>query len=421
MRISVPYGDGSQEAEIKGRHRVQVIDVDCSPAAKPIEELIRQALDHPDGTPKLEQMVKPQDRIAVIMNDQTRPGPNAEILAEIMRRLKSAGVPEERVFIVIATGTHRAPDEAELKTIVGEDFYGKLPVHVHDCQDGDHVFLGETKTGLPVWIDRQVAEADFVIATGLIAPHHTAGFSGGRKSIVPGVAGMETLRIHHSLPIRPYEPSMGIAGGNPFHETALEAAKLVKVRMIVNVVQDAHKQNVDCVAGDMEKAHLRGMEICRRFNSVEVPEPADIVITSPGGAPRDCNLYQSQKAISSAELFARKEGAVFILCARAEDGIGGKLLETWLEEAKNPQEVIGRFREVGFQVGNNKAFMFARAMLKGEIIVVSDRLDPLKLEKMMLSWAPDLQTAVDRVADPNGNQSIIVLPRAVSLIPSFKK
>lgn len=419
MRISVPYGDGSQEAEIRGDHKVRIIDAAVSPAAGPVEEMIREALDHPVGTPGLEQLVGPQDRIAIIMNDQTRPGPNGEILAEIMKRLGAAGVPDDHVLVVIATGTHRAPDEEELKTIMGAAFYGTLAVHIHDCRDGSHVYLGETKTGMPVWIDRQVAEADFVIATGLIAPHHTAGFSGGRKSIVPGVAGMETLRIHHSLPVRPYEPSMGITEGNPFHETALEAAKFVKVGFIVNVVQDAHKQNVDCVAGDMEKAHQKGMEICRRFNSVEVPEPADIVITSPGGSPRDCNLYQSQKAISAAELFARKEGAVFILCARAEDGIGGKLLEEWLEEADGPQEVIDRFREVGFQGGNNKAFMFARAMLKGEVIVVSDCLDPEKLKKMMLSWAPDLQTAVDRVVDASGNQSIIVLPRAVNLIPAF--
>lgn len=419
MRISVPYGDGNLEAEIRGNHKVRIIDVAASPADKPVEELICQALDHPVGTPELEQMVKPQERIAIIMNDQTRPGPNREILAEIMKRLKRAGVPDDHVSVVIATGTHRAPNEEELKTIMGEAFYGKLTTHIHDCQDGAHVYLGETKSGMAVWIDRQVAEADFVIATGLIAPHHTAGFSGGRKSVVPGVAGMETLKIHHSLPIRPYEPSMGYAEGNPFHETALEAAKFVKVRFIVNVVQDAHRQNVDCVAGDMEKAHKKGMEICRKFNSVEVSEPADIVITSPGGSPRDCNLYQSQKAVSAAELFARKEGAIFILCARAEDGIGGKLLEEWLGEADNPQDVIDRFQKVGFQGGNNKAFMFARAMLKGQVIVVSDCLDPVKLKNMMLSWAPDLQTAVDRVVDESGNQSIIVLPRAVNLIPVF--
>ena len=232
---------------------------------------------------------------------------------------------------------------------------------------------------------------------------------------------METLRIHHSLPIRPYEPSMGILEGNPFHLAALEAAKKVRVRFMVNVIQDAYKQNIGCVAGDLELAHEKGVGICRGATAVRVPGPADIVVTSPGGSPRDCNLYQSQKAISAAEMFARKEGAVFILCARAEDGIGGELLKRWLEEAHSPQEVVERFRREGFQGGNNKAFMFARALMRGEVIVVSQYLKEEELKAMMLSWAPDLQTAVDRVSIPGKKQRMIVLPRAVNLIPVVEK
>lgn len=417
MEISIPYGNGFQNAVIEDEADVQIIDVPRAEVTQTAEMLIEDAMEHPIGTRRLEELVKLSDRIAILINDQTRPGPNAEILHAVMTRLLKAGVSQEQVHIVIATGTHRAPTEEELFVLLGSRYYGKIKTHAHDCMDGTHVYMGDTKSGMPVWIDRTVAEADFVIAAGLIAPHHTAGFSGGRKSIVPGVAGYETLRIHHSLPIRPYEPSMGIMEENPFHLAAVEAARKVRVGFIVNMVQDAYKQNVGCVAGDLEAAHMSGVRLSRRINSVRVPELADIVITSPGGAPRDCNLYQSQKAISVAEMFSKKDHATYILCARSEDGIGGRLLQQWLQEAKTPEEVIERFRQEGFKAGNNKAFMFARALKKGKVIVVSEYLDPEILKGMMLSWAPDLQTAIDRVHKEGQKHKIIVLPRAVNLIP----
>lgn len=417
MLIRVPYGDSWQEAMLDEGTRVQVIDVPDSPVAETPSHMIGKAMEEPIGTPRLEDMVTPSDEIVIIMNDQTRPGPNEEMLAEIMARLHAAGVNHRQVQVVIATGTHRGPTEEELDTIMGERYHQELRIHIHDSQDGCHVHVGDTRSGMPVWIDRHVANAGFVIAAGVIAPHHTAGFSGGRKSIVPGVAGMETLKIHHSLPIRPYEPAMGVFEENPFHLAALEAARLARIHFIVNAVQDAHKQTVACVAGDMEAAHQAGVQICRRVNTVAIRESGHIIITSPGGSPRDCNLYQSQKAVSVAEMFAKKTGAKFILCARAEDGIGGRLLQQWLEEAKSPQEVIDRFAREGFQAGNNKAFMFARALKKGEVIVVSDFLDRTVLGKMMLSWAPDLQSAVNQALEPDKNQRIIVLPQAVNIIP----
>jgi nickel-dependent lactate racemase len=417
-QIKVPYGNGYQEAQLDDSIPVQIVDPECPEVTTPVTQLIAEALDNPIGTKRLEEMVTPEDHITIIVNDHTRPGPNAEIVDAIMKRLEKVGVPDDHVEFVVATGSHRASTPEELDKILGEEYHRRIRVHNHDCQnDEEHVYLGETESGMPLWVDKRVAEASFIITTGLIAPHHAAGFSGGRKSIVPGVAGIKTLHIHHSLPIRPFEPAMGYFEENPFHLAALEAAKKTNVRFIVNAVQDVHKQNIACVAGDLQKAHEAGVAICRKANTVEVKELADVVVASPGGAPRDCNLYQAQKALSVAEVFGKKGDCTFILCARAEDGVGEGVFRQWLEEAKTPEEVIERFRKEGFNVGNNKAFMYARALTKGRVIIVSENVTKEELEKMMLGWAPNLQAALDMVCAEKKPRQVIVLPKAVSLIP----
>ena len=320
--IEVPYGLTSQKAVIPDGIPVQVVDPECPPVTKTVEELIEEALDHPVGTARLEEMISKEDKALIIVNDQTRPGPNREMAEAVIRRLNRAGVPDSQIQIIVATGSHRGPTGQEIDALVGKQVHERVRVVSHDCKN-NNVYLGTTKGGLPVYVDRMVAEASFIITTGLIAPHKAAGFSGGRKSIVPGVAGIETLRIHHSLPIRPFEPALGWMEENPFHQAAYEAARLVQVKFILNAVQDPHKQNVAVVAGDLDEAHKKGVAICRAHNTVECEKQGDLVIASPGGSPRDCNLYQGQKALATAELFAKKgDHTVLILVASAEDGIG---------------------------------------------------------------------------------------------------
>lgn len=417
MHISIPYGDGYQEADIdESRVKVEIVDPPKKAAEKSVEELIREALDRPVASERLEEMAKPEDKITIMVNDQTRPGPHAQMCKAIVERLHRAGVPDENMTFVIATGSHSGPNEEQLDQILG-GLQNQIRVHVHDCNDGDHVYMGKTKTmDVPVYLDRFVAESSFIVTTGLIAPHHVAGFSGGRKSIVPGVVSMDTLKIHHSLPIRPYEPAINYFEENPFHLIALEAAKLVKVRFILNVVQDVHKQIIAAVSGDLEEAHRAGVEDCRRGNRVEVHGLADVVISSPGGAPRDIDLWQSQKALSVSELLCIPKGCTFILCARAEKGIP-QLFMDWMSEASCPEDIVERFRKEGFGIGSNKAFMYARALIKGNIILVSEGLTEEQAHSVMMDWAPDLQTAVDRVMRECAPKKITVVPRAVNIIP----
>ena len=236
---------------------------------------------------------------------------------------------------------------------------------------------------------------------------------------MPGVAGFATIRANHSLPISSYEPIIGMLAGNLVHETALEAARKVGVDFIVNSVTDPNKRNIAFVAGDLEAAHAVGVKISREVCEVEIDKLADIVIASPGGYPRDRSLWQAQKALSVAEVLV-KPGGTIILVAECRDGIGEGVFHEWLAEASNPEEVIERYRREGFTIGGNKAFMVARALTKARIIIVSDMLSQEELESMHLESARNLDEAFVMASTEGGSPSILVLPKAVTMIPVLK-
>lgn len=421
--IAIPYGEAVKKLEIQGWPNLRVVSVPPTRDTKDEAVLLEQALDNPINSRKLEELVTPQDQIAIVVNDHTRPGPTRLIVASLLKRLAIAGVSDNQIRFVVATGTHRASTNEELNEIIGPEALRRIRTVCHDCRDNNSlVYIGDSEHAkLPVYINKVVAEATFRITTGLIAPHHRAGFSGGRKSILPGIAGFETIRVNHSFPISSYEPAIGQLEGNLVHETALEAAKKVGVNFIVNSVTDPNKRNIAFVAGELEAAHAAGVKLSREVCEVEIDQLADVVIASPGGYPRDRNLWQSQKALSVAELLV-KPGGTIILVAECRDGIGEGVFRKWLAEACSPEEVVERYRREGFTIGGNKACMVARALTKARIIIVSDKLSSEELESMHLESACAIDEALARI-DPEGSSSpsILVVPKAVTMIPVFKK
>lgn len=420
MKITMPYGETAMEALLPEGIPVQLVDIPPAAVSQSESDMLAQAMEHPIGTETLKRMVSPKDSVVIVVNDQTRPGPNARIMEAIAAQLDAAGVPDENVTVLFATGSHRAPTPAEMETIVGKSVYQRYRMVAHRCtDDASLAYLGDTPEGMPLYINRYAAQCTFLITTGLITQHHCAGYSGGRKSIVPGIAGFQTLHYHHSFPVYQYEPAMDFMHGNPFHEIALEAAKKAGVRFIVNAVQDTHKNVVGFVAGDLEQAHEAGIALCRQVSVTEVERRADVIIASPGGAPRDIDLYQSQKALSVAELICR-EPCVFILVAACSDGFGEGSFREIMETYADPDEIIGAYAREGFTVGSNKAFNYARALKKGRIIVVTQSLSRESVERAHLEWAATLQDAVNMAIEPGTAPTVTVIPHASGIYVRVK-
>ena len=414
-RVQIPLGRESVSVNVP--NLLSIVRPHPCPPVPDDAAAIRHALAHPVGTPPLADIARGKKDAVIVVNDHTRPYPGALMVKEIAAVLNAEGIPDSRITVLIACGIHKPQDRAGLTQLYGEEILSRFTVLNHNAaDDANIVYLGTTSGGVDVRINRIYAEASLRILTGLIAPHHAAGYSGGRKSIVPGISGIESLKKHHSLPIRPFYPSMGKLAGNPFHEEALAAAKIAGVDFIVNSISNADKKVVAIVAGDVEQAWLKGVEICNRIWKITLPSKADIVLVSPGGHPRDVDLQQSQKAISSAELMC-KPGGIIILCAACPNGLGNEYA-TYLKNAATPQEVIDTFRRDGFNLNANaKAFHFARALLQFKLFIAGTPVDPDELSAMFMRGFASPQEAVDTAFRELGdNASTLVCPVAYGLV-----
>lgn len=416
--IQIPYGDSFKSVQAP-EGAVVLKPHDMPPLADPRAEIARMLREPIDSLP-LREICRGKDSIAIVINDITRPSPTDLFVEEMLKEMAAAGVKDEQITLVVALGNHRPNTDDELRSMVGEEVFSRLRIVNHDCYDESNlVSLGVTKRGLPIIVNKIVAEASVKILTGIITPHQSAGYSGGRKSIMPGVAGIEALRRHHSFPIRSYHPVMGQMENNPFHDESLEAAERVGVDFIVNAVKNSKKEIVSIVAGHLKTAHEAGVRICEDSWKVKVDHPYDIVVCSPGGYPKDIDLHQSQKALASAEVVARK-GGVIILVAECRDGVGK--FAKWLVEAKDPQDVIDAFERNGFTPDHSsKAFMLARALKHHHVILVDPRIDRDLVEAMFFRYAATLDEALQMAYDLVGSSAdVLFIPHAVDCIPAIR-
>ncbi len=415
MKLQLPYGSGTVQVNVPDDSTV-AYPRDL-PAVDDVYREIRRAIMDPIGCPPLREVASRKSDAVVVINDITRPTPSGAMLKLIVEELQVAGIREDAVTVVIATGNHRPNTPHEIEEMIGPDLARRLRVINHICEDeGTLTFMETTETGLPVRVNSLVARSSLKVLTGLITPHHVAGYSGGRKSVVPAVAGLETIAKHHSFPIRPYYPAMGWMKGNPFHEEAVKVARIVGIDFIVNVVKNWMGQVVRAVAGDLEAAHEVGVCTCEETWVVTFPQKYDVVVVTPGGYPRDINLHQSQKAMSSAELVVSDDG-VIVLVAECRDGIGK--FADWLKEARTPQEVIERFKREGFtREHSSKAFMCARALAEHPVIAACSGIGKGEIEEMFFHYVPTPQEAVEMALDMRGRDcSVLVLPYSVDCVP----
>lgn len=421
MKVEVPYGDSGLSAALPD-HALRLLPGKGS-VVSDAAGAIGHAVSHPIGTGPLRGKVKKGDKIAIVINDITRPAPTREILEELFRELSPVGIPAEDIVIIVATGTHRPNGEDELRVMVGEEILNGYRIVNHNCLDGDNlVDLGPVTTArgeLPVLINRLYAEADVKIVTGIITPHQGAGFSGGRKAVAPGICGFQTIQLHHFSGGSAFTPQIGKLENNSFHEEALLVAQKAGVDFMVNVVKNYTGEIVAAVAGDLVAAHEQGVKICRETWEVPVPHTFDICVISPGGFPFDIDLDISQKALSCAEMITG-EGSVIVLVAECRQGIG--VFERFFREAESPRDLLERFSREGFSSDRFiKAALLARASLRNPIIIVSGNISHADAKTLFLHKADSVDEALKTAAGLLNNSlsclKVAFVPYGTSIVP----
>ena len=416
MEIALRYGVGEQRSELPDQNYAGEVAVasDLPAHPDPGAEVMR-AVREPIGARSLRALAAPGMRVAIVVNDHTRKTPTRPMLHAILDELGRAGVRDADVRVVFGCGTHRAVRPEEAASILGTDLLGRLATESHDARAPDLVDVGTTSRGNKVLINRTVAEADLRVLTGEVEFHYFAGYSGGRKAVLPAVAGADSIQRNHALMLQPGSAT-GQLEGNPLHEDMLEAARLACCKFIVNTVSNTDRKVVRAFAGDMERAHLAGVAMVDAAYKVRVERTADVVLVSAGGAPKDIDLYQGFKAVDSAMRVVRRGGAVVALI-EAPDGYGNGVFEDWAHRFKSLRELEARIL-TQFQLGGHKAYYIRKYNDWARVFLVS-RLPRQDVEEVLgLVAARDLQEGLGMALDHVGaDERVMVMPDGDKVLP----
>lgn len=418
---TIRFNIGEGEVSVRIPNLMAVISPGSTPAVADERKEIRRALDNPIGSRTLKELARGKKSAAIIVNDITRPYPGGLMVEELAKDLNAAGLKDEQILLVVAYGNHRVNTEEECRKIYGNSVVDRFRFVHHVATDPNMlVTVGKTPGGMLVEINKDFAEAELKICTGCVTPHQLTGFSGGRKSVIPGISGLKGLQAHHSFPIRPANSAAGWLDGNPCHEEALAGARLVGVDFILNSVENESRGLVVAVAGDLDAAHRAGVDVCRKIWSLSIPAKADVVVTCPGGYPRDFDMHQAQKAVGCAEMVCKPGGRI-ILLAEARDGIAkfGKTMQA----AGDPQEIIDAFTANGYSADSiSKAYMWCRALKSFSISVACCKVSREDLNKMFLESFDTAEEAIaDALAALGKDATFLAIPLASEIIPVIGK
>jgi len=422
MKVKIRYGRNGLSFDSRGLP-VEVlasrIDDMQIPSGVSGRDIVRAAMDCPIGSPTLRELAKGCRTCTLIISDHTRPVPSRDILPEMLRELRE-GNPDISITLLAATGCHRLTTADELREKVGGEIFDRERIEVHDCER-NNVKIGVLPSGADLVVDRLVAESDLVCAEGFIEPHFFAGFSGGRKSILPGVCDKRTVMGNHcSAFLADDRATAGVLDGNPIHTDMKAAARMARLRYIVNVILDGGHRTAAAFAGDAVEAHRRGCGELMRWCGVRAERAGDIVISSNGGAPLDQNLYQAVKGIVTADGVAA-EGGVIIMCAECADGSGSDAFYAALRDCAGPRELLERVLKVPqleTPVDQWQYQLLVKVLVKHRVIFVTRPELASMVREMKMDYAPDIDTAIAMArADVGEGAHIVALPDGISVIP----
>lgn len=421
MNISLAYGDKpltislpDNAVSITPRHHPGLVDE---------RSAFHASMERPTVGPSLRELLKPGRRVCVVFNDITRPTPNVRMIPWVLEYLEQCGAADDRIVLLNATGTHRPNTRAELDRMLTSAVTARYNVVNHECEkEADLVNIGTTKRGTPIWINRHFMEADVRIVTGFIEPHFFAGFSGGPKGIMPGVAGLKTVMSNHGYgPIASEKATFGINAGNPVWEEMAEAARMAGGGFLINVTLNRNREITGVFSGELFAAHAAGTEAVRDGVMAQVIERFDIVITSNNGYPLDQNLYQAVKGLSAAARIV-KPGGMIILAAECREGLPtGSPFERLLFGSLDIDSLLAQMGKPGFSEPEQwQAQIFGRILLTARVYLYSGLPDDVA-RRSHLTPCHDIGSLVqEQIRTQGTGVSIAVLPEGPMVIPYVK-
>lgn len=420
MKVQFPYGKEMLSLDIPD-HRLQGVLVSNLHHYEPKADqftLVEEALKNPISTAPLCEMAKGKKNVVLIASDHTRPVPSKAIVPPMLHEIRK-GNPDADITILIATGCHRETTLDELRSKFGDEIVDNEKIVVHDCDNSPLVKIGTLPSGGECIINKLVVDADLVVAEGFIEPHFFAGFSGARKSILPGIASRTTVLANHcSEFIANPRSRTGILEGNPIHKDMVWAARAAKLAFIVNVVINDKKEAIYAVAGDMEQAHKAGCDFLSSLCKVDA-KPADIAITTNGGYPLDQNIYQAVKGMTAAEATVKK-GGVIIMIAKSNDGHGGEGFYHQMADEPDIEKTLATFMARGRNetvADQWQTQIYIRVLQRATVVYVSDAPDEM-VRGLHLVPAHSLEEALSIAEEIVGSKdaTITAIPDGVSVM-----
>ena len=411
MILEFGYGKSIQSVTLPEKNLLANLTANSMTHPRFGVDAVVYALNNPIGSDRLSKLVHPGQTVAIITSDISRPMPTWQVLPSVLEELYQGGIRKEDITLVFALGSHRNHTEEEMRHLAGSGFD---EIRCVDSDPNDCIHMGTTTRDTPVDITRAVAEADVRICLGNIEFHYFAGYSGGAKAIMPGVSTHDAIQRNHRM-MTSQDACAGKLTGNPIREDIEEAGHICGIDFIVNVVLDEHKNIVHAVAGDVTKAHRAGCAYLDQMYRKPIAQKADIVLVSQGGAPKDANLYQTQKALDNAK-HAVKDGGTIILIGACDEGLGSKKFEQWLTQANTAHDMVERIgRE--FELGGHKAAAIGLVLEFASIDLVSEMDDDF-VRSIFMNPRSSAQEALDAAFAKYGPEaSVIAMPFGGATLP----
>jgi len=422
MIIKLDYGNTGLEVNINDKNILDIVESKSVKAIANPKKALVYSLRDPIGSLTLEKIIEGNKKICVVISDVTRAVPTKLILEVLIGELESYGVGRDNITILIATGLHRPNVGSELEGLVGKEIMQTYKIVNHNARDKESCsFIGKTERGTPIILNNVFLDSDFRILTGLIEPHFMAGFSGGRKSVCPGISYVDMFKHFHGPEILESPgASLAILKGNPFHEESLEIAKKAEVDFIINVTINKNKEVTGVFSGDLEEAFYKGANFCLKNSRYKIKEESDIVITSGGGFPLDATLYQAVKGVVSA-ITAVKEGGMIIIASQCREGIGSSEFVKLITQEKDLNKFIQKiYNKNFFKIDQWELEELAKARRKAEIYLFSEFIskDKYDIPCSTLKIVDSIQEVIDIGLEKYGKDAkMTVIPEGPYVVP----